>query len=128
MNVNNNSLAQMSYTQMQNNSPLQAQSAQSGFSPESLERSEANGGNDNDADDGGGGARNSLTQNAQALSQLLNKQQNNVFPTTQQATTPQTNNLQSLLMKSIESLYASSSKAYANNVLSGITGGISLKA
>ncbi len=120
MNVNNNSLAQMSYAQMQTNSPLQAQSAQSGFAPEMLEGSEANGGNDHDGDDGG---KNSFAQNAQALNQLLSKQQNSVFPTT-----PQAQNLQSLLMKSIESMYASSSKAYANNALSAITGGISLKA
>ncbi len=127
MNVNNNSLAQMSYAQMQNNSPLQAQSAQSGFSPERLEGSEANGGNDNDGDDGGG-AKNSLAQNTQALNQLLTKQQNSVFPTTQQATQTQSKDLQSLLMKSIESMYASSSKTYANNTLSGLTNGINLKA
>ena len=126
MNVNNNNIAQMSYAQMQNNSPVQAQSAQSGFSPESLEGSEANGGNDHDGDDGG--AKNSLAQNTQALNQLLNKQQNSIFPTTQQATQPQTQDLQSLLMKSIESMYTSSSKTYANNALSGLTNGINLKA
>ena len=126
MNVNNSSLAQINYSQLQNNSSVQAQSAQSGFSPETVGKSEANEGNDHDGDDGG---KNTLAQNAQALSQLLNKQQNIVFPTSVKAqVSPQTQNIQSLLMKSIESLYASSSKAYANNALSSLTGGVSIKA
>ena len=125
MNVNNTNLAQMSYAQMQNNSSAQAQRIQSGFSPEMMKGGEANEGNDHDGDDG---AKNTSAQSTQALSQLLSKQQNSIFPTTPQAAQAQTNNLQSLLMKSIESVYASSSKAYANNVLSGTTAGISLKA
>ena len=120
MNVNNSSLAQINYSQFQNNSSVQAQSAQSGFSPEVAGRSEVNEGNDYDSDDG---VQNRLGQSAQALNQLLNKQQNTVFPTT-----PKAQDLQSLLMKSIESLYISSSKAYANNALSSLTGGISIKA
>ena len=120
MNVNNSSRAQINYAQMQNNLPVQAQSAQSGFSPEMLEGSETNGANDHDSDDGG---KNTLNQNAQALSQLLSKQQNSVFPTT-----PQAQDIQSILMKSIESLYASSSKAYANNALGNLMGGMSIKA
>jgi len=126
MNVNNTNLAQMSYAQMQNNSSDQAQRIQSGFSPEMMKGGEANEGNDHDGDDG---AKNTSAQSKQqALSLLLSKQQNSIFPTTPQAAQAQTNNLQSLLMKSIESVYASSSKAYANNVLSGTTAGISLKA
>ncbi len=125
MNVDNTNIAQMSYAQMQNNSSVQAQSAQSGFSPERLEGSEANGGNDHDGDDG---AKNTFAQNAQALNQLLSKQKNTIFPTTPQASRAQMEDLQSLLMKSIESMYASSSKAYANNALSGFTGGMNLKA
>ena len=120
MNVNNSNLAQMSYAQMQNNSAAQGQNVQSAFSPEMIKGGEANEGNDHDGDDG---AKNTSAQSAKALSQLLKKQQNNVFPTT-----PQAQNIQSLLMQSIDSMYASSSKAYANNVLSGLTGGISLKA
>ena len=120
MHVNNSSLARISYAQIQNNLPVQAQSAQSGFSPEILEGNETNGGNDHDGDDGG---TNTLAQSAQALNQLLKKQQNTVFPTT-----PQTQDIQSILMKSLDSLYASSSKAYANNAMSGLTGGMSLKA
>lgn len=120
MNVNNSSLARMNYPQMHNNSTVQAQSSQSGFSPEMLEGSETNGANDHDSDDG---RKNTLTQNAQALSQLLSKQQNSVFPTT-----PQAQGIQSILMKSIESLYASSSKAYANNALGNLMGGMNIKA
>lgn len=119
MNVNNSSLTQISYAQMQNNLPVQAQSAQSGFPPAMLEQSEVNGENDNDGDDG---TKNTLAQSAQALSQLLNKQQNSVFPTT-----PQTKDIQSILMKSIEALYASSTKAYANNALNTLTGGMNIK-
>ena len=120
MNVNNSSLAQINYAQLQNNSSVQAQSTQSGFSPEAVGTSEANEGNDYDGDDG---AKNTLTQSAQALSQLLKKQQNRVFPTT-----PKAKDLQSLLMKSIEALYTSSSKTYEKNAFNALTGGISLKA
>ncbi len=117
MNVNNSSLAQINYAQMQNSSSVQAQS---GFSPEAVGTSEANEGNDNDNDDS---AKNTLAQNAQALSQLLNKQQNNIFPTS-----PKAKDLQSLLIKSIESIYNSSLKAYANNTLNTQTSGINIKA
>jgi len=126
MNVNNSSLAQINYSQLQNNSSVQAQSAQSGFSPEAAGKSEANEGNDHDGDDG---AKNSVAQNTQALNQLLNKQKNSVFPTSSQAQqSSKEQDLQSILMKSIESLYTSSSKTYANNAMSAFTSGMSLKA
>ena len=119
MNVNNSSLAQINYAQMQNSSSVQAQS---GFSTEAVGTSEANEGNDND-NDNDDSAKNTLAQNAQALSQLLNKQQNNIFPTS-----PKAKDLQSLLIKSIESIYNSSLKAYANNTLNTQTSGINIKA
>ena len=126
MNVNNSSLAQINYSQLQNNSSVQAQSAQSGFSPEAAGRSEANEGNDHDGDDA---AKNTLAQSAQALSQLLNKQKNGIFPTSSQAQqSSKAQDLQTMLMKSIESLYTSSSKTYANNAMSAFTSGMSLKA
>ena len=120
MNVNNSSFAQINYAQLQNNSSVQAQSAQSGFSPEAVGTREANEGNDHDGDDAG---KNSSAQNAQALSQLLNKQQNSIFPTS-----PKAQDLQSLLMKNITALYASSSQSYANNAQSALASGINIKA
>ncbi len=120
MNISNSSLTQINYAQLQNNSSVQAQSTQSGFPPEAVKKNEVNEGNDHDADDG---SKNTLLQNAKALSQVLNKQQNTIFPTA-----PKAQDLQSILMKNIESLYSSSSKTYANNALGVLTGGVSIKA
>jgi hypothetical protein len=128
MNVNSSSLAQMNYFQLQNNTSVQAQSAQSGFSPE-VSANETNEGNDHDGDDGGSKALNS----AQALSQLLNKQKNGIFPTSNQTAglakiLSNQQNLQSALLKNIKSLYSSPANNYATNPLSALTGGINIKA
>lgn len=127
MNVNNSSLAQINYSQMQNNSSVQAQSS---FSPEMAGAREANEGNDGDSDDG---AKNSLATNAKTLQQLLSKQANTIFPTssaradlTQLLSNQQ--DQQSNMMKNIESAYSLSSKNYANTALSAATTGINLRA
>jgi hypothetical protein len=114
---------------MQNNLSVQAQNAQSGFSPEMSMGKELNEGNDHDGDD----AIKNSANNAQALNQLLNKQKNAVFPTNNQNQGLQKvlsnkQDLQSLLMKSIESLYSTPSKTYANTSLNTLMGGINVRA
>ena len=131
MNVNNSSLAQINYSQIQNNSSVQAQSS---FSPEMAGAREANEGNDGDSDDG---AKNSLATNAKAMQQLLSKQANTIFPTSSARADltqllsnqqDQQSNIQSNMMKNIESAYSLSSKNYANTALSAATTGINLRA
>jgi len=128
MNINSNSVLQGSYTsQLQNNTAIQSQSAQSGFSPEGMR--EANEGNDHDGDDG----VKQNANNALALNQLLSKQKNSIFPTSNQSAGLKSfllnqQDLQQLLVKNIESSYGSLANNYANNTLSSLSSGINLKA
>jgi len=127
MNINS-SISQGSYPpQFQNNTAIQSQSEQSSFSLKGAK--EANEGNDNDGDD----KVKQNANNALSLNQLLSKQKNSIFPTSNQSADLKSllsnqQNMQQLLMKNIESSYGSSANNYANNALSSLSNGISLKA